>query len=76
MRKNRLTLLFEWLRQHPDALRQVGVRALADAKKASVPVYYMEPAYGNDIIREFPDGRRERIVAGENGTAVPIPPRC
>lgn len=69
-------LLSEWLRQHPDALRQVGARALADAKEAGVPVHYMEPAFGDDIIREFPDGRRERIVAGGDGAVVPIPPRC
>jgi hypothetical protein len=30
-------LLSEWLRQHPDALRQVGVRALEDAKKTACP---------------------------------------
>ncbi len=69
-------LLSEWLRQYPNALRRVGVRALEDAKRAGIPVHYMEPLYGGDIIREFPDGRRERIVAGEDGAVVPIPPRC
>jgi hypothetical protein len=68
-------LLSEWLRQHPDALRQVGVRALEDAKKAGVPVAYLDPEYGDDIIREFPDGRRERIIRGEHGAVVAIPAR-
>ena len=69
-------LLADWLRQDPDALRQVGVRALADAKRAGVPVYYMEPAFGEDIIWEFPDGPRERMVAGDDNIVIPLPLRC
>jgi hypothetical protein len=68
-------LLSEWLRQHPDALRQVGVRALEDAKQAGVPVAYLDPEYGDDIIREFPDGRRERVIRGKHGAVVAIPAR-
>ena len=65
-------ILFDKVRQNAEALRQVGESALADAKKAGVPVYYMDDAFGNDIIREFPDGYRERIVRGEHGAASPI----
>ena len=68
-------VIFDKALQNAEALRQVGERALAEAKRAGVPVYYMEDAFGNDIIREFPDGRRERIVRGENGAAVPIAAR-
>lgn len=65
-------VLFDKARQNAEALRQVGERALADAKKAGVPVYYMDDAFGNDIIREFPDGHRERLAQGECGAITPI----
>ena len=68
-------ILFEKIQENAEALRQVGARALADARRAGVPVYYMETAHGDDIIREFPDGRRERLVRGQDGVVVPIPPR-
>ena len=65
-------VLFDEVRQNADALRQVGETALADAKKAGVPVYYMDDAFGDDIIREFPDGHRERIARGQQGATIPI----
>jgi len=68
-------LLSEWLRQHPNGLRQVGVRALEDARRAGVAVVYVDPAYGDDIIREYPDGRRERVIRSEGNEVVAIPPR-
>jgi hypothetical protein len=68
-------ILFEKVRQNAEALRQVGARALEEARRAGVPAYYMDPAYGDDIIREYPDGRRERMIKGQDGAVVPIPPR-
>jgi predicted Fe-Mo cluster-binding NifX family protein len=65
-------VLFDKVRQNAEALRQVGERALADARKAGVPVYYMDDAFGDAIIREFPDGHRERIARGEQGAITPI----
>jgi hypothetical protein len=70
-----LMVLFDKARQNAEALRQVGERALADARKAGVPVYYMDDAFGDDIIREFPDGHRERIPRGQHGAIVPISAR-
>jgi hypothetical protein len=67
-----LKVLFDKVRQNAEALRQVGERALADARMAGVPVYYMDDAFRDDIIREFPDGHRERIVRGEDGAIIPI----
>jgi hypothetical protein len=63
-------VLFDKVRQNGGTLRQVGEDALADARKAGVPVYYMDDTFGNDIIREFPDGHRERIARGAQD---PIP---
>ena len=65
-------VLFDKVHQNAEALRQVGERALADARKAGVPVYYMDDAFGDDIVREFPDGHRERIAPGKRGAAIPI----
>jgi hypothetical protein len=65
-------VLFEKVRQNADVLRRVGERALADARRAGVPVYYMEDAFGGDIIREFPDGRRELMAREKDGAAIPI----
>jgi len=64
--------LIDLILQNPEALRRVGETALADARKAGAPVYYMDDAFGDDIIREFPDGHRERISRSEDGAAVPI----
>lgn len=69
-------ILFQRATQNADAIRRVGERALDDARAAGVPVYYMDDAFGDDIIREFPDGHRERIVRGDHGTAIPIGPRA
>jgi hypothetical protein len=68
-------VLFDKILENADALRQVGLRALEDARKAGVAVAYMDPAFGDDIIHEFPDGRRERLVRGQNPRVVAIPPR-
>ena len=58
-----------------EALKQVGPNARAAARKAGVPISYLDPAYGSDVIREYPDGRRERVLNGLRGPVVPIPPR-
>jgi len=46
-------------------------KILPDGRRAGVPVYDVDDAFGDDIIREFPDGRRKRIVRGEDGVIVP-----
>jgi hypothetical protein len=69
-------VVLETLRRNAEAIRQVGQRALDEARSAGVPVYYTDrPAYGDDIIREYPDGRRERMIKGQDGVVVPISPR-
>jgi hypothetical protein len=68
-------MLFDKIDENAAALRQIGMIALAEAKKAGTFVAYMDPAYGDDIIREYPDGRRERIDRANGGCAIAIPPR-
>jgi hypothetical protein len=65
--------LFELLDRKAEALSRIGERVRAEAKATGTPMSYTEPAYGTDVIREYPDGRRERLIPG--GAAVPIPPR-
>ena len=45
----------------------------AEASATGTPVSYTEPAYGTDVIVEYPDGRRERIK--DDGSLMSIPPR-
>lgn len=54
-------ILTKLIRENAEAISQVGVRALEEAKQAGVPAYYMDPSLGDGIIRELPDGTRERI---------------
>ncbi len=57
-------MLFEKARENEEAIRQVGARAIAAAHRSGVPAYYMEPALGEGIIKEMPDGSRHRLKAG------------
>lgn len=54
-------ILTKLIRENAESVRQIGVRALQEAKRAGVPAYYMDPSLGDGIIREMPDGTRERI---------------
>ncbi len=65
--------LFEELDRKAEALSRMGERVRAEARATNTPICYMEPAYGTDIIWEFPDGSRERRTA--DGSAVAIAPR-
>lgn len=53
--------LFELLDANMHAVEAVGVRAVAAARRAGVPAYYVDPALGAGIVRELPDGTRERF---------------
>ena len=68
-------MLFDKIRENAEGLRRMGERAVAQAGRAGVAAYYMDPAFGDDIIRELPDGRREIIRWGQGGAPVPIEPR-
>lgn len=67
-------VIFEQIERHADALRKIGEVARTRAHAAGGPVSYMEDGYGDDIVREYPDGHRERV--GQDGVATPIPPRA
>lgn len=66
-------ILFERARQNAAALKNLGARAREEARQVGKPVRYLDPAHGDDIIREYPDGRRERLSG--DGRVVALPRR-
>ena len=66
-------LLFEQYARRAEAIGRIGEEVRADAQATSTPISYTEAAYGTDVIREWPDGRRERLKA--DGSVVAIPAR-
>ncbi len=63
--------LFEQYARRAEAIGRIGEEVRADARATGTPISYTEPAYGTDVIREWPDGRRERLKA--DGSVVAIP---
>ena len=53
--------LHELLESRKKDFEQMGERAIESARRVGVPAYYIEPALGQGIIRELPDGTRERM---------------
>ena len=53
-----------------EAIRTAGGRAAADMKRAGVAVYYMDDALSNGIIKELPDGTRQKVEIGDEGDVV------
>ncbi|MCJ2063544.1 hypothetical protein MKK63_12590 [Methylobacterium sp. J-088] len=54
-------ILTTLLRQNSEAIRRVGTDARDEARRAGVPAYYMDPALGDGIVRDMPDGTCERV---------------
>lgn len=66
--------LFEQYARKADAIGRIGEDVRADALRSNTTISYTDPAYGTDVIREYPDGRRERVIPG--GVVIAIPPRA
>lgn len=54
-------ILFEKSRENADAIRMMGKQAIAEARRMGLPAHYVDPALGEGIIRELPDGTRQRL---------------
>lgn len=61
-------MLLENANKYEEAISSAGERAMQRAKRAGAPVYYMDAAIAEGIIRELPDGSRQRveITGGED----------
>jgi hypothetical protein len=66
-------VLFEQYARQAEAISRIGEDVRAEAQVSNTTMSYTEPAYGTDVIREYPGGRRERVRA--DGSVVPVPPR-
>jgi hypothetical protein len=67
-----------WIKHDPKNTRNTLPNVLAEAKRTGTLAYYVDDDYPEDMICEYPDGHRERIIKWKdgNGTTVkPIPPR-
>ena len=64
-------VLFEKIRENADAIRQIGERAIQEARRLGVPYHYMDPSLCDGIIREMPDGTRQRVEL-KNGEEVVV----
>ncbi|WP_264048481.1 hypothetical protein [Methylobacterium flocculans] len=62
--------LSKLIAEKAEGIRQVGARALEEARRAGVPAYYMDRSLGDGVIREMPDGTRERIQRHEGEEVV------
>ncbi len=65
-------LLLEQHARRAEAIGRIGEKVRADAQATGTPISYTEPACGTDVIREWPDGRRERLKADGSVVAIPI----
>jgi hypothetical protein len=66
-------VLFECYALSSEAIGRIGEDVRAQARATNTPVSYTDPASGTDVIREYPDGRRERVKA--DGSVVAVPSR-
>jgi hypothetical protein len=69
----RRIVLFERAVSKAEAIRRIGEDARTLARATGTAVPYTEPAYGTNVIREYPDGRRER--RRPDGSVESVPPR-
>lgn len=54
-------MLLENAAKYEDAINSAGERAMQRAKRVGAPVFYMDATITDGIIRELPDGSRQRV---------------
>ena len=57
-----MMIIDKW-RENELRVREMGKLAREEARKAGVPSYYRDRAFGEGIVREMPDGSRQLIGA-------------
>lgn len=56
-----MRMLLDVLHKSEDRIAQAGPTAIKRALEAGVPVYYLDDALGEGIVKEMPDGTRHLI---------------
>jgi len=56
--------LLENVDTYAEAIRTAGRRAAAELRRAGVAIYYMDETIASGIIRELPDGSRQKVQVG------------
>lgn len=67
-------MLFERVKRHEAALKRAGREEIEKAKLAGVPAYYSEASNSDCIVREMPDGTRQRVKLAKDGEEEVVEP--
>jgi ABC-type sugar transport system substrate-binding protein len=62
-------MLLDVLHQDEENIAQAGPKAIKKALEAGVPVYYIDSALSDGIVKEMPDGKRY-LIEVDNGEEV------
>jgi hypothetical protein len=62
-------MLLDVLHQDEENIAQAGPKAIKKALEAGVPVYYIDNALGDGIVKEMPDGKRY-LIEVDNGEEI------
>jgi hypothetical protein len=62
-------MLLDVLHQDEENIAQAGPKAIKKALEAGVPVYYIDNALSDRIVKEMPDGKRY-LIEVDNGEEV------
>jgi ABC-type sugar transport system substrate-binding protein len=62
-------MLLDVLHQDEENIAQAGPKAIKKALRAGVPVYYIDNALSDGIVKEMPDGKRY-LIEVDNGEEV------
>jgi hypothetical protein len=54
-------IIFDRARENAEAIRRIGERAREEARQAGTCIYFIDKTRSEYIIREYPDGRQERV---------------
>jgi len=63
-------MLLDILHQDEESIAQGGPKAIRKALEAGVPVYYIDRALGDGIIKEMPDGTRHLIEVDDGNEII------
>ena len=63
-------MLLDILHQNKERIAQAGPKAIRRALEAGVPVYYIDRALGDGIVKEMPDGTRHLIDVKDGNEIV------